>query len=78
MVDAFTEALNWMRGSGYDYEALRSIGAMMQAEQTQRRAAYEGSGMFMNAGDLQAIEDGESIDGMRYTNVTSFSRVRGG
>lgn len=51
---------------------------MMQTAQAQRRGAYAGSGMIMNAGDLEALEHGESIDGMRYTNVTRLSRMRGG
>jgi hypothetical protein len=73
--EAFSGEVRKVRVCGGD---AHSPSAMMQAAQAQQRAAYAGSGMIMNAGDLEALEDGESISGVRYTNVTRFSRVRGG
>jgi predicted phage terminase large subunit-like protein len=78
-VDAFTQALNWVRGSGYDYEGLRSVGAMQERYLAQRRreASYAG-GIVSNVADADELEYDADALGMRYTNPVRMSRVRGG
>jgi len=80
MVDSFVQALSYLRGSGSDFEGLRSICALQLADDARRRReAYDSGEMIMNARDLEALEDGgENALGMRYTNPVRMGRLRGG
>ena len=59
MVDAFTQALNYMRGSGMDWETFRALVHQQRAyhEQHRRGAAPYGQ-MTNNVRDADAIEYG--------------------
>jgi hypothetical protein len=76
MVDALTQALNWMRGSGFDYEGLRSIGGLQERYLAQRHR--EAPPMINHVADADALEYDANNSGVRYTNAGRFSRLRGG
>jgi predicted phage terminase large subunit-like protein len=80
MVDAFAQALNWMRGSFRDSEDFQRTQAQFSEMRRRERsvAAYPGR-MINNVADADALEYGTaSPTGQQYTNRTTFGRIRGG
>jgi hypothetical protein len=71
-VDAFTKALSYLRGSGFDFQGLRSIGALQTAYDARRcREASYASGMISNVADADVLEYGASATGgVRYTGAS--------
>jgi hypothetical protein len=65
-----------MRGSGYDYAGLRSIGGMQERYFAQRHR--EASPMINHVADADAVEYDADNSGVHYTNAGLFSRLRGG
>jgi len=77
MVDAFTQALGYLRGSYFDSAEWQQVGAMQLAYHAARRRGAPAYGeMVMNARDVEDIEDG-TVNGVRYTNVSTFGNRRG-
>ena len=78
MVDAFTQALSYMRGSGFDWADFRRTQEQFAALRQREKSAHA-SGFFNNVDDMLASEDGiVSPSGVGYTNPSRFSRIRGG
>jgi hypothetical protein len=77
-VDALTQALSYLRGSGWDSASFQEMGRQMIAYDAQRHRGAPAYGqMIMNSPDLEEYEDGPSVEGLRYTNPSRFSRIRG-
>jgi predicted phage terminase large subunit-like protein len=77
MVDAFTQVLSYLRGSGWDSESFQEMGRQMIAYDAQRRRGAPGYGrMINNVNDMLDYEDG-TVDGVRYTLPSRLSRIRG-
>lgn len=80
-VDAFTQALNWMRGSYFDSDTWQKVGNEQLARSAQRRriADYSAGTMENNVNDMLAREDGVStVGGARYTMPARSTRRWGG
>ena len=76
--DAFTQALNYLRGSSFDWAEFRATQAKALTASAQRRRVAS-SGFISHVDDLLLKEDGiASGFGRRYTNPSRFSRHRGG
>jgi len=76
-VDAFTQALAYLRTSTFDSAEWQQVGVMQLAYHAARRRGAPAYGeMVMNARDIEDIEDG-TVNGVRYTNVSTFGNRRG-
>jgi hypothetical protein len=73
-VDAFTQALSYMRGSYFDSATFQEACRQQEAYHVARRRGAPAYGsMIMNSRDLEEMEDG-TVDGVRYTNVSRLGR----
>ena len=79
MVDAFTQALSYLRGSHWDSEDFQRTSAQFAAMQRRDRSASYPGRMINNVRDADAIEYGTaSPTGEQFTNRTVFGRIKGG
>jgi hypothetical protein len=76
MVDAVTQALSYLRGSGFDSATFQQMGARQARHHAQRRRTVGYGQMIKNVADADAIEHGEGASGLRNTNPARLWRHR--